>query len=196
MEMKGERQVPLSQDKAWEALNDPAVLQACIPGCQSMEQVGENEFQTRVRASVGPVSAPFKGKIKLTDVTPPESYKMSFKGDGTAGFAQGTATVRLTRAEAGDGTTIAYEAQAKIGGKLAQIGSRLVDGAARKMADEFFTNLTTHMGGAPAEKAPAEPAPAAASAKPEPQPARAPAGGGGGLMAMLRNLLARLFGRG
>lgn len=198
MDMKGERQVPLERDKAWAALNDPDVLAACIPGCESMEQIGDNEFKTLVKASVGPVSAKFTGKIKLTDVTPPESYKLAFKGDGTAGFAQGTAEVHLTAVD--DGTTIAYTANAKIGGKLAQIGSRLVDGAARKMADEFFTNLTTHMGGAPAQSAAAESASAdsgtAAKAASSAAPASSAAAGGGGFMAVLRRWLAKLFGRG
>lgn len=199
MDMKGERQVPLERDKAWAALNDPDVLAACIPGCESMEQIGDNEFKTLVKASVGPVSAKFKGKIKLTDVTPPESYKLAFKGDGTAGFAQGTAEVHLTAVD--DGTTIAYTANAKIGGKLAQIGSRLVDGAARKMADEFFTNLTTHMGGTTVEQAAPEPPPAdsgtaAGSAAPASSGTPAAASGGGGFMAVLRGWLAKLFGRG
>src|SRR5699024_7300637 len=149
MEMKGEQNVPLNQQKAWEALNDPDVLAACVPGCESMEQVSDNEFKARVRTTIGPGSAQFKGKVKLSDITPPESYKLTFNGDGNAGFVQGKADVRLSPDESGDGTTISYEAQAQVGGKLAQVGSRLIDGAARKTADEFFANLTTHMGGTP-----------------------------------------------
>jgi len=179
--MKGEQHVPLSQDQTWEALNDPDVLANCIPGCESMEQTGDNEFKAKVRTSVGPVNAQFKGKVKLSDVNPPNSYKMTFKGDGTAGFAQGTASVQLASSDGG--TTINYDAQAKVGGKLAQIGSRLIDGAARKMADEFFTNLTTHLGGNPQT-----------DPKPE-QPAAKSAGGLAGLLAAINNILARLFGR-
>src|SRR5699024_6003273 len=109
MEMKGEQHVPLSQDQTWEALNDPDVLANCIPGCESMEQTGDNEFKAKVRTSVGPVNAQFKGKVKLSDVNPPNSYKMTFKGDGTAGFAQGTASVQLASSDGG--TTINYDAQ-------------------------------------------------------------------------------------
>lgn len=179
MEMQGEQNVPLSQDKAWEALNDPEVLAACVPGCESMEQVDDNQFKARVKTSVGPVSAQFKGKVKLSDVTPPESYKLSFKGDGNAGFVQGTADVRLTPTDAG--TRISYDATAKVGGKLAQVGSRLIDGAAQKMADEFFANLTTHMGGTPTPAA--DDAPPTDDAEPS------------GLWAMIRSLIARLLGR-
>lgn len=175
MEMAGEQNVPLSREKVWEALNDPEVLGACIPGCESMEQVGDNEFKSKVRAAVGPVNAQFKGKVTLSDINKPESYTMSFKGDGNAGFAQGSAKVRLS--ESGDGTTINYNADAKVGGKLAQIGSRLVDGAAQKMADDFFANMTVHMGGTPAEPAG------------EPSHER-------GLIARIVAAIARLFGRG
>jgi len=183
MEMKDQQTVPLAQDKVWEALNDPDVLGACIPGCESMEQVGDDQFKATVRAAVGPVNARFKGRVKLTDVKPPESYKMTFKGDGSAGFVQGSANMHLTPAESGDGTTISYDAEAKVGGKLAQIGSRLVDGAARKMADEFFTNLTMHMGGTPQQAEPAAPEPA----QPQPQEKQ-------GLLARIMAAIARLFG--
>lgn len=172
MEMKGEQHVPLSREKAWEALNDPDVLAACIPGCESMEQIGDNEYKSKVNTSVGPVNATFKGKVKLSDINPPESYTMAFQGDGNAGFAKGTARVRLTEADGGEGTTIDYEADAQIGGKLAQVGSRLIDGAATKMADDFFANMTVHMGGTPV------------------QPAREK-----GLFAKIMAAIARLFGR-
>lgn len=179
MQMTGEQNVPLSREKAWEALNDPDVLAACVPGCESMEQVSDNEFKAKVRTSVGPVSAQFKGKVTLSDVNAPESYKLKFKGDGSAGFVQGTADVKLTPAESGQGTTIGYAAEAKVGGKLAQIGSRLIDGAARKMADEFFTNLTRHMGGTVEAE----------------QPEAASEGIGARIMAAINNLIAKLFGR-
>lgn len=200
MQMQGEQEVPLGRDEAWQALNDPKVLQACIPGCESMEQSGEDEFRARVKTAVGPVKAQFKGKIKLADIQPPESYKMSFKGDGTAGFAQGTATVALTPSASGQGTTISYEAEAKVGGKLAQIGSRLIDGAARKMANEFFTNLTEHMGGTATsagedagKDAPAQ-ASAATAAAGEPASKPAAADEDGGLLAAIKRFLAKLFG--
>lgn len=183
MEMKGEQHVPLSQDKAWQALNDPEVLAACVPGCEAMEQVNDNEFKATVRTVVGPVSARFKGKVKLSDLAPPESYKLSFKGDGNAGFVQGTANVRLAPSASGDGTTISYDAQATVGGKLAQVGSRLIDGAARKMADEFFANLTTHMGGTPTSTVPDKKKPSG-----ENPFAR--------ILAALTTAIERLFGRG
>lgn len=196
MQMQGEQDVPLDRDEAWQALNDPAVLQACIPGCQSMEQSGENEFSARVKAAVGPVKAQFKGKVKLSDIQPPESYKMSFKGDGTAGFAQGTATMQLTPSASGQGTTISYSAEAKVGGKLAQIGSRLIDGAARKMANEFFANLTEHMGGTVASPQDdvGKAAPAAADVAAGEQASQpAASGDGGGLFAAIKRFLAKLF---
>jgi carbon monoxide dehydrogenase subunit G len=187
MEMTGQQNVPLSQEEAWRALNDPDVLAACIPGCESLEQVGDDEFKARVRTSVGPVNAQFKGRVKLSDIHEPESYKMSFKGDGNAGFVQGNSDVRLAPAQSGQGTTISYDADAKVGGKLAQIGSRLIDGAARKMADDFFANLTTHMGGTPQPKEPA----AAATAE------QAPASRGflASFLAAIKRAFARLLGR-
>jgi hypothetical protein len=137
MEMTGEQLVPASQQDTWKALNDPQILKACIPGCESIESAGENEYSVLMVARVGPVSAKFKGKLSLSDIRPPVSYSMAFEGQGgPAGFAKGGAHVSLS-AE-GDQTRLRYEAKASIGGKLAQIGSRLVDAAARKVSDDFF----------------------------------------------------------
>jgi|1186.fasta_scaffold199962_2 carbon monoxide dehydrogenase subunit G len=140
MEMKGEQLVPAPQRAVWDALNDPAMLKACVPGCESIEPTGENEYQVLMVARVGPVSAKFKGKLTLSDIKPPDSYSIAFEGQGgAAGFAKGGAQVRLS--PDGDGTKLAYDVKANVGGKLAQIGSRLVDAAAKKVADDFFKNF-------------------------------------------------------
>jgi carbon monoxide dehydrogenase subunit G len=140
MEMKGEQLVPASQQATWEALNDPQVLKACVPGCESIEPTGPDEYQVLMVARVGPVSAKFKGKLTLSDIRPPESYALAFEGQGgPAGFAKGGAQVRLS--PEGAGTRLAYDVKANVGGKLAQIGSRLVDAAAKKVADDFFRNF-------------------------------------------------------
>lgn len=157
MEMTGEQLVPASQQDTWTALNDPQVLKACVPGCESITPTGENEYQVLMVAKVGPVSAKFKGKLTLSDVRPPDSYSISFEGQGgPAGFAKGGAQVRL--AAEGGHTRLAYDVKANVGGKLAQIGSRLIDGTARKMADDFFTRFAAIVGGpAPAETTAAAP---------------------------------------
>jgi carbon monoxide dehydrogenase subunit G len=140
MEMTGEQLIPASQQDTWKALNDPQVLKACIPGCESIESTGENEYSVLMVARVGPVSAKFKGKLVLSDIQPPVSYSMAFEGQGgPAGFAKGGAHVSLS-AE-GEQTRLRYEAKASIGGKLAQIGSRLVDAAAKKVSDDFFRSF-------------------------------------------------------
>lgn len=144
MELEQERTLPLPRDTVWEALNDPAVLQACIPGCESFERVDDNSYDAVVRTRIGPVSARFRGRVTLTDLQPPESYSMSFDGQGgQAGFVKGSAAVTLARTN--EGCTVSYTAKATLGGKLAQLGSRLVDGAARKTANEFFDNFVAHM---------------------------------------------------
>jgi hypothetical protein len=145
MEMKGEQLVPASQKATWDALNDPQVLKACVPGCESIEPAGENVYQVLMVARVGPVSAKFKGKLTLSDIVPPQSYSISFEGQGgAAGFAKGGANVRL--AAENDQTKLSYDVKANVGGKLAQIGSRLVDAAAKKVADDFFRNFNQKMG--------------------------------------------------
>ncbi len=146
MEMTGEQLIPQSQDVTWKALNDTEVLKACIPGCESIEQTGDNEYQLVMIAKVGPVSAKFKGKMTLSDIVAPTSYKLAFEGSGgVAGFAKGEASVHLSPQEGG--TKLAYTANAMIGGKLAQVGSRLIDGVAKKIAGEFFTAFNTRVSG-------------------------------------------------
>ena len=152
MEMKGEQLIPAPQQVVWDALNDPEVLKACVPGCESIEKSGDNEYQVLMVARVGPVSAKFKGRLALSDINPPSSYSISFEGQGgAAGFAKGSAKVRLS--SEGTHTRLSYEVKANVGGKLAQIGSRLVDAAAKKVADDFFRNFSENF----ASAAPSDP---------------------------------------
>ena len=146
MKLSGNYEIPAEKTKVWEALNDPEVLKACIPGCESLEVTGENAFSAQVTAKVGPVKAKFKGNVTLGDMDPPNSYRISGEGQGgPAGFAKGGADVRL--ADSDGGTSLTYEVDATVGGKLAQIGQRLIDGAAKKMADDFFGAFNEHLGG-------------------------------------------------
>lgn len=148
MEMTGEQLIPLSQQRVWDALNDPQVLKACIPGCESIDKVSDTEYKVAMTASVGPVKARFSGKLLLADLNPPNSYSLAFEGSGgAAGFGKGGATVSL--APEGSGTRLSYSASASVGGKLAQVGSRLVDGVARKMADDFFARFNETVAPAP-----------------------------------------------
>jgi hypothetical protein len=145
MEMSAEQLVPASQQQTWEALNDPAMLKQCVPGCEAIDPIGEHQYQVLMVARVGPVSAKFKGKLTLSDIQAPDSYSIAFEGQGgAAGFAKGGAHVRLS-AE-GESTRLAYDVKASVGGKLAQIGSRLIDAAARKVADDFFRNFNQKVG--------------------------------------------------
>jgi hypothetical protein len=138
MEMTGEFTIPAPRERVWQALNDPEILKQAIPGCQSIEKVSDTEFTAKVRAKVGPVSASFGGKVNLTDLDPPKAYTISGEGNGgVAGFAKGSARVRLDE-DGGETTVLHYEVQAHVGGKLAQIGSRLIDATSRKMAEDFF----------------------------------------------------------
>jgi carbon monoxide dehydrogenase subunit G len=142
--MTGEQLIPASQQDTWKALNDPEVLKACVPGCESITRVNDNEYQVQMTARVGPVSAKFRGRLSLFDMKPPHSYSLAFEGQGgAAGFAKGAAQVKLSPKE--NQTVLAYDVKANVGGKLAQIGSRLVDAAAKKVADEFFGNFTKRM---------------------------------------------------
>jgi carbon monoxide dehydrogenase subunit G len=146
MEMTGEQTIPASQQQTWEALNDPKMLKDCVPGCESIDPIGENQYQVLMVARVGPVSAKFKGKLTLSDIKPPDSYSIAFEGQGgPAGFAKGGANVRLS-SEKHNETKLAYDVKASVGGKLAQIGSRLVDAAAKKVADDFFRNFNQKVG--------------------------------------------------
>ncbi|HZE59971.1 MAG TPA: carbon monoxide dehydrogenase subunit G [Burkholderiales bacterium] len=148
MEMTGEQLIAAPQKVVWDALNDPQVLKVCVPGCESIERSGDNEYQVLMVARVGPVSAKFKGKLTLSDIKPLQSYALSFEGQGgPAGFAKGGAHVRL-ESVAGDKTRLGYDVKASVGGKLAQIGSRLVDAAAKKVADDFFRNFNAKVGAA------------------------------------------------
>jgi len=138
MELQGERLIPASLDQTWQALNDPEVLKACIAGCESLERAGNNEFLAVVAARVGPVSARFKGSLQLSDVQPPHSYTLHFDGQGgAAGYGKGSAEVSLA-AEGEEQTRLRYVARAQVGGKMAQVGSRLIDAAAAKIAEDFF----------------------------------------------------------
>ncbi len=163
MEFKNEFRIPAAREDVWRALNDPEVLKQCIPGCQEIDKTSETEFTAKVVLAVGPVKAPFTGKVTLSDLDPPNGYTIAGQGQsGVAGFARGEATVRLT--EEGGETVLAYHAQAVVGGKLAQVGGRLIGAAAEKLANEFFGTFSELLG-APAEAVAAEPpAPAPAEA--------------------------------
>ena len=156
MEMTGEQLIPLRQQRVWEALNDPGILKACIPGCESIEKVSDTEYKVVLTAAIGPVKAKFNGKLLLADLNPPHSYSIAFEGSGgAAGFGKGGAQVSLL--PEGSSTRLTYKATASVGGKLAQVGSRLIDGVARKMADDFFARFNATV--APAAAIVTEPAP-------------------------------------
>ncbi|MGQ0583349.1 MAG: CoxG family protein [Reyranella sp.] len=164
MEIKGEYRIAASREKVFAALNDVAILQACIPGCESLEKTADTEMKAKVRMRIGPVSASFTGKVTLSDLDPPNGYKISGEGQGgAAGFAKGGAVVTLS--EDGADTILNYNVDAQVGGKIAQVGARLIDGTARKLADEFFGKFTTMVGGPPPDEVAAPvAAPAAATA--------------------------------
>ena len=137
MELKGEYRISASRERVWEALNDPEILKKSIPGCSALEVVGDNSFAATVTAKVGPVKANFQGQVTLSDIDPPNGYTIQGEGKGgPAGFAKGGAKVTLE--PDGDGSLLRYEVEANVGGKLAQIGSRLIDGTAKKLSGEFF----------------------------------------------------------
>ena len=161
MEMSGQQRIEAARETVWAALNDPDILKQCIPGCQELTKDSDNSFSAKVRAKVGPVSANFSGQVTLSDIVAPESYRISGEGKGgAAGFAKGGAQVTLS--EDGTATLLNYEVEAKVGGKMAQLGARLIDGTARKMAEDFFGRFAELV--APA----AEVAPVAAMAGPQP----------------------------
>jgi hypothetical protein len=140
MTMTGEVTLPAERPKVWALLNDPEALKSAIPGCQSLEKTGENGFAAVVKLRIGPVSATFKGKVELLDIVPLEGYTIKGEGEGgIAGFAKGGAKVSL--ADAPGGTLLRYDVEATVGGKIAQLGSRLIDGVAKNMADKFFANF-------------------------------------------------------
>jgi len=157
MEMTSTRIVNAPPDEVWAALNDPAVLKDAIPGCETLERTTDTDWKVVVAAKVGPVAARFNGRIMLVDLAPPSAYTMKFEGQGgAAGFANGEAKVSLAPSGAG-ATALTYTAKAQVGGKIAQLGSRLIDGAAAKMADDFFARFAERV-------APGAPAPAVAEA--------------------------------
>ena len=170
MDMTGEFRLPAPRETVWKALNDPEILKQSIPGCEELVKVSDTELTARVAAKVGPVSARFNGKVTLSDLDPPNGYTISGEGQGgVAGFAKGGAQVHLK--DQGGGTLLTYAVQAQIGGKLAQIGSRLIDATARKMSEDFFTRFAAAVSAAaPAAAA----APEAPSPPPEPQPQPTP----------------------
>ena len=176
MEMTGERQIAASRDTVWAALNNPGVLKQCIPGCESLEMLSPTDMTARVKLQIGPVKANFSGKVKLSDLDPPNGYRISGDGSGgVAGYAKGGATVRLL--EDGAGTLMRYAVNADVGGKLAQLGGRLIDATAKRLADEFFERFSAVVGG--------------------PTPDRHVASGAGPerKMGWFRRLLHRLFHR-
>ncbi len=175
MDMNGEYRIPAPRQRVWEALNDPDTLGRCIPGCESIQKTSETAMSAVVQAKVGPVSARFTGDVTLEDMDPPNGYTIRGEGKGgVAGFAKGTAKVAL--AEDGDGTLLTYTVDAQVGGKLAQVGARLVAGAVKKMADEFFGTFSQIVAAgaeAPvAEAAQAAPAAAAVQAVPASAPTK------------------------
>ncbi|MGQ0676780.1 MAG: CoxG family protein [Rhodospirillales bacterium] len=181
MDMTGEYRIAAPREQVWKALNDPEILKLCIPGCETVEKTSDTEFTARVTAAIGPVKAKFAGKVRLSDLDPPYGYTINGEGQGgAAGFAKGGAKVSLS--QDGDGTLLSYNVNASVGGKLAQVGSRLIDGVARKMADEFFGRFAATVEGpkpAPVEQAAEAAAPVGKQAKAAtPKAAPAPASAG------------------
>lgn len=164
MDMTGERLIPAPRQRVWDALNDPAILKECIPGCESLEKVGDNELRATAAIKIGPISARFTGKVQLTDLDPPTSYRISGEGQGgVAGFAKGGANVNL--ADQGADTLLTYKVNAQVGGKIAQLGARLIDATSKQMADLFFDRFSAKLA-----------TPAAATDDAAPTGADAPAG--------------------
>ena len=153
MEIKGEYRIAAPREKVFAALNDPDILQACIPGCETLEKLSDTEMTAKVRLRIGPVSAAFGGKVTLSDIDPPNGYRISGEGQGgVAGFAKGGAVVKLTQ-DGGD-TVLAYDVDAQVGGKIAQVGARLIQGTAKKLADQFFGKFAESVGAPPPAASP------------------------------------------
>ncbi|WBY00243.1 carbon monoxide dehydrogenase subunit G [Ramlibacter tataouinensis] len=178
MELTGEQRLPVTRERVWAALLDTDTLRAAIPGCEAVTHEGDGRYSVSVVAAVGPVKARFKGRLQQQDLQPPQRYTLSFEGDGgMAGFARGSAEVDLSEAD-GNSTVLAYRAQAQIGGRLAQIGSRLVDATAARMSQEFFERLTEVITAPPGSAQAARPAvgiPLSAGESPSPARQRGPA---------------------
>ncbi|MGE0238253.1 MAG: carbon monoxide dehydrogenase subunit G [Parvibaculaceae bacterium] len=155
MKMSGEEVIAAARETVWKALNDVEILKQCIPGCETITKTSDTQFEARVIAKVGPVKAGFNGVVNLTDLNPPSSYRISGEGKGgLAGFASGGADVRLEDADGG--TKLSYDVDAQVGGKLAMLGSRLIDSTARSMATQFFEKFAGIVGGTTPEAAPAK----------------------------------------
>jgi uncharacterized protein len=181
MNLTGQQTLPVSQAQAWAALNDTAMLQAALPGCEAITPAGDNAFDVLMAVSIGPVKAKFKGRLQLAELNPPNGYRLSFEGSGgAAGHGKGQAVVALQTLSPHE-TQLSYDATASVGGKLAQIGSRLVDAAAQKLAADFFARFRAAL----AQQHP----PAAAAPASEPPPPPTPRG-----LSRLRAWLRRLFG--
>ena len=183
MELKGERVLAAGRDEAWKALNDVEILKLCVPGCESITPTGENQYEIAMTAAIGPVKSRFKGKMELADIQAPNAYTLKFDGSGgAAGFARGEAKVQLAEVSARE-TRLVYLANAQVGGKLAQVGSRLIDAASGAMADKFFEAFAGQLA--------ARATPASAGAPPPAAPPQATIG----FFSLLKAFLKRLFGR-
>ncbi len=162
MEMTGERRIPAPRDKVWQALNDPAVLKESLPGCEFIEPAGDNQYNARIALKIGPMYARFSGTVTVSDIDPPNSYTLTGEGQGgVAGFAKGSAKVRLAE-DGPDATLLTYNVTAQVGGKIAQLGARLIDSTAKNLSDQFFTRFANRV--APPPPAPETPAPEVAAA--------------------------------
>jgi carbon monoxide dehydrogenase subunit G len=160
MEMTGERRIAAPRERVWDALNDPQVLQAAIPGCESVERIGDDQFQAKVAMKLGPMSAKFGGKVTLSNIVPPVSYTISGEGTGGAmGFAKGGADVALEE-DGAEATVLRYAVRAQVGGKMAQLGARLIDSTAKSMADQFFDRFAAIVAPAPEPEVPPPESPA------------------------------------
>ena len=180
MEMVGDRRIEAPRQLVWDALNDPAVLKASIPGCESVERTGEDSFQANAAIRLGPMSAKFGAKVKLTNVNAPESYTITGEGNGGAmGFAKGGADVKLVESTA-NVTILSYTVRAQVGGKMAQLGARLIDTTAKQMADQFFDRFAAQLNVAPPEIATGS-----AAARPTENPAMAASAGFGQMVAQM-----------
>ena len=167
MDMTGERRIPAPRQKVWDALNDPLVLKACIPGCESLEKTSDTDMRATASIKIGPIAARFTGKVQLSDLDPPNSYRISGEGQGgVAGFAKGGADVHLS--DDGAFTVLKYDVKAQVGGKIAQLGARLIDATSKQMADMFFDRFSA------AVAEPAAPAAAVLGDVPGETPAAAP----------------------
>jgi carbon monoxide dehydrogenase subunit G len=170
MDMTGERRIAAPRQKVWDALNDPEVLKAAIPGCKSLDKTSDSDLRATAAVRIGPISAQFTGKVQLLDLNPPTSYRIAGEGQGgVAGFANGGATVQLS--DDGVFTLLKYEVKAQVGGKIAQLGARLIDATAKQMADQFFDRFSAQVAGPPeiAADGPIGAVAAIAAAKPGPQ---------------------------